>query len=266
MLRRNSRLWTIPGFNKTRYEGDGAGSGEGGGSGTPPPTPPPAPAKTFTQEQVNNFLAEERRKMQTKNQQTITELENLRNSARLTEEEKSNLTARIEALQSETQSKEQQLTREVETYRKKIAETEQSLTKRVEEWQGRYTELLVDNTIASAAAKNDVYKETQVLGMLKPRAKVVPIVDDAGKTTDKFQVVIKFDDVDAKTGNPITLELSPDAALKRMKELPEEYGNLFKSGVTPGVGKSKGTGPTGEPDVKAMDAKAFREYRKTRGY
>jgi hypothetical protein len=51
MIRRNSRMWSIPGFNKTRYEGDGGGTGTGGdGSGNPPPKDPPPPTKTFTQE------------------------------------------------------------------------------------------------------------------------------------------------------------------------------------------------------------------------
>jgi hypothetical protein len=212
------------------------------------------------------MVAEERRKIQAKNAPLITELETLKSSARLTEEEKANLAARIEALQSESLSKEQQLTREVETYKKKVTETEKSLTQKAELWQTRYADLLVDNAISKAANTNDVFKESQMVDFLKPKAKVVQVVGDDGKPTDQFQVVIKFNDVDAKTGNPVTLELSPTDTVKRMKELPEDFGNLFKSGVTPGVGKNKGSGPVGEPDVAQMDAKAYREYRKTRGY
>lgn len=269
MIRRNSRMWTIPGFNKTRYEGEGGGegggAGSGSGSGNPPPTPP-TPPKTFTQDQVNNFLAEERRKLQAKNAPIITELETLRSSARLTEEEKANLSARIESLQSESLSKEQQLTREVETYKKKITETEKTLTQKAEQWQSRYADLLVDNAISKAANTNDVFKESQMVDFLKPKAKVVQVVGDDGKPSDLFQVVIKFNDVDAKTGNPVALELSPSDTVKRMKELPEEYGNLFKSGVQAGVGKTKGSGPVGEADVSTMTAAQYREHRKSRGY
>jgi chromosome condensin MukBEF ATPase and DNA-binding subunit MukB len=262
MIRRNSRMWSIPGFNKTRYEDGGAPEAEG--SGNPPPKEPPT--KTFTQDDVNKFVAEERRKLQAKNAPLIQELEQLRSSTRLSEEEKQALTARIDSLKSESLSKEQQLTREVETYKKKVAETETTLTKKAEEWQGRYAELLVTNEIAKAASTNDVYKDEQVLDLLKPRAKVAPVIGDDGKPTERFQVVIRFDDVDAKTGNPVVLELSPIDTVKRMKELPERFGNLFKSGVQAGVGKTKGSGPAGEPDVTRMTPTQYREYRKTRGF
>jgi hypothetical protein len=258
-------MWSIPGFNKTRYE-DGGVAAEGG-SGNPPPTPPPpTPPKMFTQEQVNAYLAEERRKVQAKNAPVIQELEQLRSSARLTEEEKANLTARIETLQSENLTKEQQLTREIETHKKKATETEKALTQRAEQWQGRYADLLVDNAISKAANTNDVFKESQMVDFLKPKAKVIQVVGDDGKPKDEFQVVIKFNDVDAKTGSPVSLELSPSDTVKRMKELPEEYGNLFKSGVQAGVGRTKAGGATGEPDVSKMGAKEYREYRKTRGF
>jgi hypothetical protein len=256
MLYRN--MWVLQGFNKTRYE-DGVVPD---GSGEPPVTPP----KTFTQDQVNQIVADERRKLQAKNAPIITELEQLRSSTRLSEEEKQALTTRIDALQSESLTKEQQLTREVETYKKKVSDTEQSLTKERDAWQGRYADLLISNQILTAANKGEAYKDEQILDQLKPRTKVAPVVGEDGKATDQFHVVVKFDDVDAKTGAPVTLELSPTDVIKRMKELPDRFGNLFKSGVQAGVGRNKGSGPIGEPDVSKMSPKEFREHRKTRGY
>lgn len=270
MIRRNTR-WGLLGFNKTYYEGaqgggEGGGSGgggEGGGGGNPPP--PAAPPKTFTQEQVNQFLAEERRKLQTKQQTLAQELEQIRTSARLTEEEKSALSARIEELTNQSLTKEQQLTRDLEKANGQVKTVQETLGKERDVWQGRYATLLIENQITAAATNGKAYNNEQVLDLLKPKAKVAPVLGEDGKPTDRFQVVIKFDDMDAKTKQPVTLDLSPVDVVKRMTELPERYGNLFQSGVQPGVGKTR-AGSTGEPDISKMTAEDFRAHRKTRGY
>jgi len=257
MIRRNTR-WLAE-FNKTRYN---EGEGEGSGGGNPPPTPPPS--KNFTQADVDRFLAEDRRKHQAKQQALAQQLEQFQSTARLTEEEKQGLAAQIEELRNQSLTKEQQLTRDLEKHKETLKTTSETLAKERDTWQGRYGELLVSNQINAAATVNEAFRNDQVLDLLKPRAKVVQKKDEDGKPTDEFQVVIKFDDVDAKSGAPVVLELSPADTVKRMKELPDRFGNLFKSGVTPGVGKTKGSGPTGEPDISKMTAEQYREYRKTR--
>lgn len=264
MFRRNSRWWTLAVYNDGA--GNGGDGGNGGGSGNPPPAPPAPPAnKTFTQADLDRFLAEDRRKHQAKQQTLAQELEQLRNSARLTEEEKTALTTRIEELQNHNLTVEQKLTRDLEKSQNDLKVTQDSLGKERDAWQQRYADLLVDQTINRAATEHKAYRNEQILGQLKPKSKVVPILGDDGKPSDKFQVVIKFDDVDVKTKQPVTLELSPADAVKRMTELPELFGNLFQSGVVQGVGKTRAGGTAGEPDISKMTPAEYREYRKTRG-
>lgn len=270
MIRRNTRWWTLPTFARHNDGAGGggggaggAGGGDGGGGGNPPAVPPVVDKK-FTQADVDRFMAEERRKLQAKHQTLAQELEQIRSKASLTEEEKTALTARIEELQNQSLTKEQQLTRDLEKAQNESKTIRESLLGEKEAWQNRYASLLVEQHISKAATDHKAYRNEQVLDLLKPRAKVTPVLGEDGKPTDRFQVVIKFDDVDAKTKQPVTLELSPADTVKRMTELPELFGNLFQSGVQPGVGKTRSGGTAGEPDIRNMSAEEYREYRKTR--
>jgi hypothetical protein len=61
--------------------------------------------------------------------------------------------------------------------------------------------------------------------------------------------------------------LSPDAAMKRMKQLPALYGNLFKANVVSGIGGDSNTtgqpaGPSGPVDFKNMTPAVFQKLRK----
>jgi hypothetical protein len=86
--------------------------------------------------------------------------------------------------------------------------------------------------------------------------------------TDKFSPMVDFPDVDAE-GQPTTSVMNPKDALKRMKALPEIYGNLFKSGVVSGIGSNSATGiapgQNGQVDLRkaASNAKSYRELRAT---
>jgi hypothetical protein len=73
------------------------------------------------------------------------------------------------------------------------------------------------------------------------------------------------DEVDGKS---VVTQLPPDAAMKRMKQLPALYGNLFKANVVSGIGGNSNTtgqpaGPSGPVDFKAL-AKNPADYMKLR--
>ena len=86
-----------------------------------------------------------------------------------------------------------------------------------------------------------------------------------GKSSGRFNSVVDFPDVDAE-GLPTISVMSPKDAVKRMKALPDIYGNLFKSGVVSGIGSNSATGSlpgNGKVDLKkaASDAASYRELR-----
>lgn len=244
----------------TYYEGEG---------GDPPSPPAPGgggnpPKTTFTQADVDRFVANTRREETAKREKLAGELEQLRSNNKLTQEERDSLTAQIDALRNESLTKEQKLTRDHESLSKKYKTDTETLSGERDSWKNNYASLLINNELTTAAVSNNAFSPDQIISQLSRDAKVVPVLDEEGKETGKFQVLVKFQDVDVKTKKPVTLELSPADVVKRMVELPERFGNLFKSGVQPGLGTQKaGSKPEGTPDIKKMTPEEYREWRKT---
>ena len=78
--------------------------------------------------------------------------------------------------------------------------------------------------------------------------------------------MVDFPDTDPNTGEPTVTSHSPESAVKRMKDLPEIYGNLFKSGVVSGIGSSAATGGLasgggGKVDLRKLTQQQYMEIR-----
>jgi FtsZ-binding cell division protein ZapB len=257
-------FWIKKSFFARSYFNDGA-AGAGDAGGTPPATPPAG--KTFTQADVDRFIGEERRKLDGKAKGLLSQLETLQQSSQLTQKERDDLAAQIEEIKTTSMTKEQVLTRDLESYKTKLETTSKTLAEERDGWQSRYNSVLVKQAITEAAATHDAFRPEQLLTLLSGNAKLVEEKDDDGKATGHFKVLFKFNDVDSKTKKPVTLELPAGDVMKRMKELPEQFGNLFKSTMQPGTGggTTKKT-KTGEVDYAGMTPEEYRAFRKTRGY
>jgi len=75
--------------------------------------------------------------------------------------------------------------------------------------------------------------------------------------------MIDFPDIDEKTGEEIKTLRTPMDAVKRMKEIPKIWGNLFKSNVVSGVGAGQGVAPgTGEIDPTTLTSEQYMKLRR----
>jgi len=250
----------------------------GSGNGTPPigdpgnGTPPIGdPGKTFTQEDLNRFLAEDRRKhqqqYQTQLQKMETQLQEVLASKTLTDTERKALEENLNAVQGQLRSKEQQLALEKkqleEQFNVKLSEAE----KKAGVWESLYRESTIDRSLQDAAVKHEAFSPAQIMTLMRPWTKMIEVVDEVtGKPTGKHKPVVEMPDTDEKTGESAVFVRTPDEAVKRMKELPEMYGNLFKSGVVSGIGLSSATGgltpgSSGRVDVRKLTAQQYREIR-----
>lgn len=241
---------------------------------TPPETPPPPPAapstdtkgetgkKTFSQDELNKALADDRRRHQEQVKKAIAEVEALKSKSRLTQEERNELDQRIQQMQNELLSKEELAKKDRERLIKRSEEEKQALTKERDSWKDRFTGSAIRRAITDAAASNDAYSPSQIVALLHSETRLVEKLDDEGKPTGEFVPKVRFQDTD-KDGKPITLELDPNDAVKRMKEL-ENYQNLFKGSGVGGLGANNQ--PQGKkPDARnlAKDPEAYREARRT---
>jgi len=97
--------------------------------------------------------------------------------------------------------------------------------------------------LMDAAVGGDAFNTNTVMSVLRPMTRLTEITDEkTGKGTGKFKVMVDFPDTDPNTGEPTVTLHTPESAVKRMKDLPQVYGNLFKSGVVSGIGSSAATG------------------------
>lgn len=227
--------------------------------------------KTFTQDQVNKIMAEDRRKHQAaliKTEATYKEL--LANSKSLTEKERQTLQENLDTVQGQLRTKEAQAAMEKkeleDSFSKKLTEAE----KRAEKAEGRWRESTITRALQDAAVQNDAFRTDQIIVLLKQQTKLIEDTEPGtGRPNGNFKVMVEFPDVDPTTGETIMTTRTPADAVKRMKELPETYGNLFKSNIVSGIGANSTTaglpaGANGKVDLKklAKDPAAFRKALK----
>lgn len=226
-----------------------------------------ASTKTFTQEQVNEFLqkrlAQDRKNRQDEFRKLEQDYQNLLGTKALTEDERDSLTSRLEELQRANRTKEEQAKiekRELEDkYKKRIEELEQ----RVAESDLRYETSTIERALMDAANKHDAYESSQIVTILKGHTKLIKPVDEqgnvlAGGLVPRVDLPDKKDDGESYISNR-----TPEDAVERLKVL---MPNLFRANVASGVGGSSTTGGVtpgadGQIDVTKLSPEQYRELR-----
>src|SRR5208283_5000095 len=155
--------------------------------------------------------------------------------------EREQLAQQLEDMRKETQTKEQRLAAERKELESKLTKQLTDEKKDRDTWKSRYCEETTARALTDAAAGNDAFRPDQIVTVLKPYSRLTEIVDEQGKGTGKFKVLIDFPDQD-DNGQPTTVTHTAESAVRRMKDLPQVYGNLFRSGVVSGIGSGSGPG------------------------
>jgi predicted RNase H-like nuclease (RuvC/YqgF family) len=221
--------------------------------------------KTFTQEQVNKMLAEDRRKHKAQVDKHVTELEQLKKSKSLSDNERQNLTSKIEELQNSVLTKEQRAQKEQEKLKKDLEQTTQQLTADRDGWKERFHTTQIKQAITSEAAAHKAFDSDALIAILGPNTRLVEVQDDAGNPTGEFVPKTKFKDKDPKEGKDVVLDMTVPEVVARMKEIPK-YGYLFETTAAAGVGAGRQAGGRGgEVDPSTMTTSQYREWRKKEG-
>jgi hypothetical protein len=226
-----------------------AGGGNTPDGNTPPPNNEP---RTFTQEQLDNIIKERLKKANAQ----LEAFKDLPQKLQGTEAEKNELSQRLEELTQSLLTKEELAKREKSELEKRSQQQIETLSKQVNEWQERYTNTRITREITDAAVASEAFRPSQIVALLKDNVKMVK--DEA---TGELITQVTFTSRDEE-GNPKQLLLSVPDAVKEMQRLTDDYGNLFKSGLTGGVG---GTGSTGDrKELTPKDIPDFASYQKYR--
>lgn len=218
--------------------------------------------KLFTQDEVNKIMADNKRTLQTKNENLIKELETIKKSGNLSAEQKSALETRIESLQNDLLSKEELSKKENEKLRKEGQRAVESAQRERDDWKGKYTTATIQRTITDAAVEHKAVNPRQIVAILQQKANLVPETDNEGNATGNLIPKVKFETQD-KEGKPVTIDILIPEAVKQMKDM-DEYLNLFQGEGTGGLGaSSKSTGKTADIRTIAKDPAKYREARKS---
>ena len=227
-----------------------------------------ANAHAFNQEDVNKFLADDRRKHQEKYKKLETSYQEMLADKNLAAEQRGKLEADLLDLQKTFRTKEQQanherkqeaerLTTEIKDY--KIAATR---------WENMYKESVIKRSLQDAAIGAEAFNPAQIVGLLQEFTTMRPELDDAGKEIENQMIpMIDFPDVDDNTGKNIMTLRTPQEAVQRMKEMSKSYGNLFRANVVSGIGAGAATGGEisgdgGRVDVTKLTAAQYQKLRR----
>ena len=215
---------------------------------------------TFNQDQVNKFLAEERRKSEAKYKSVLAEqatsLEQLLATKNLTEQQKTDAEEKLKKVQDELLSEKQKLEKKVKDTEIQLGAKLKEQETKAKDWETRYAQTEIRRELQDAAVKGDAFNPALLVTVLKPMTKMVEV-------NGEFRPMVEMEEV--VDGKATAVQYSPEDAVKKMKSLPDQYGNLFKTNVRSGVGGTT-TGDTagagGAIDWKNLTGE---QYRKLRG-
>ena len=217
-------------------------------------------SKAFTQEEVNALIAKERGKDKERNSQLVKQLESLKSTQSMSQEEKQRLEQQIEDLKTQNMTKEELSAREKKKLETALTRERDEAKETATVWRTRFETSLVARELMDAAIEGDAFNPQQLVSMLTPDTKVVEEHGEDGKSTGRFKTEVVFNDAD-DDGKPVKLVLTPRELVKRLKDIPAKYGNLFKSGAVAGLGSMSVKTVNGQPDYKSMTMEQYKAQR-----
>lgn len=238
-------------------------------AGDPPPPagdpPPPAkdPPKTYTQEHVNKLLADDRRKHKEQVQQAVAQLEDMKKTVQMSDQQRAELEGRIENLNTSLMTAEEKTKAELGKKDKELKTLAEGLTSERDRWRSSYSQEVITNQILKSSAIHDAVSADQMLDFLAPKTRLVEVLDADGKTVKGYIPKAKIRTVNEK-GEEIELDLTVEETMKRLKEDTSRYGNLFKGGVNSGIGGKGSTGGSGSASLEDLAKGPAETYRANR--
>ena len=227
-----------------------------------------AKLRDFNQDDVNKFLADDRRKHQEKYRKLEGAYQEMLADKNLASEQREKLENELKDLQKTFRTKEQQAEyerkQEQERFKTEVTNYKESAVR----WERMYKDSVVQRSLQDAAIAADAFNPTQIISLLRPVTQMRPGTDDVGNELDGQMIPkVDFPDIDEKTGEKIVTLCTPQEAVQRMKQLPEYYGNLFRANVVSGIGSGAATGGVtsgegGRIDPTKLTPEQYRKIRK----
>ena len=213
-------------------------------SGDPPAGDPPKNEETFTQIQLNEYLATDRRKHEAATKKVADQakameqrLEKMIADKQTSDAQRAGLESDLEDFRASQRSEEEQ--REHVALKAKEAHDNEvkELTEAAGTWETLYKQSTIKRTLTDAAVKHDAFNPKQIVALLEQKTEMRPVKEADGVTVipNKFEARTAID-VREEDGTILTAWKTPSEAVEGMKNDPDEDGNLFRNAVLAGIG------------------------------
>jgi hypothetical protein len=227
-----------------------------------------AKERGFSQDDVNRFLSDDRRKHGEKYKKLEGAYEDMLADKTLATEQRERFESELHDLQKLGRTKEQQIAyerkQEQERFKQEVTGYKESANK----WEHMYKDSAIQRALQDSAIAAGAFNPAQITGLLRPMTEMRPVVDaDGNELADQMVPKVDFQDINEETGNAEITLRTPQEAVQRMKELPEQWGNLFRANVVSGIGSGAATGGVtsgegGRIDVTKLTSEQYRKLRK----
>lgn len=224
--------------------------------------------KAFNQEDVNKFLADDRRKHTDKYNKLEQTYKTMLSDKNLATEQRGKLELELQDLQKTFRTKAQQADYDRKQVEEKLTSEMAGFKESATRWEGMYKDSVIQRSLQDAAIGGEAFNPLQIVNLLRTNTTMRPAMDPEGvEIPNEMIPMIDFPDKDDTTGESVTTLRTPQEAVQRMKELPEQFGNLFRANVVSGIGAGNATGGVtsgegGRVDVSKLTPDQYRKMRK----
>lgn len=232
---------------------------EGEEISTPAPEPVSQPSgDAFTQEDLNRFLAEDRRKNEKRFKKQIEDLQsqmiNMKENQSV--EAQQEFETQLESMRQQFLTKEQKLQEKLKQEESARKAEINSLQEDRDIWKGMYAETRITTELQSAATGGKIkpVNPNVVVDLLIPKTTLEPVIGDDGSPTGELAPKVSM--MSEQDGKPVQLSLSPAEAIERMAADTAKYGSLFASNQSGGLttGSVSRRSVSSQEDYEAMRA------------
>jgi hypothetical protein len=216
----------------------------------------------FTDEQkeiISKIVQKRVSRTKTEAQEVIQQLEQLKRTKQMTDEERDKLQQRIDNLEKSVLTKEELAAKQRKEIESQHEQQLSTLQGDVNTWRNLYETSTIERSIVDAASSEEAFQPNQIVTLLRGQTKLVEETVD-GKSTGRLVPRVTFLGRDSD-GKSMEMDLAVNEAIKEMKKMPDQYGNLFKSGLTGGVGGTNVPGDGEITDSVLSSQESYEKYR-----
>jgi hypothetical protein len=202
-----------------------------------------AQSKTFTQEQLNEILAADRRKHQEQTKKVAEQAKNMESRLQklisdknTSDAQRASLEADLEDLRASQRSEAEQREHLAKKAKEEHENALNNLKSEAQQWESLFKQTQIQRTLLDAGIKHDAFDPEQIVVHLQSKTEMKPVKDSDGNVVPgRFEPKTAVE-VKEESGEVLTAWKSPDEAVELMKNNPDKFGNLFRNAVIAGIG------------------------------